>query len=239
MEFDLFSIAILTVAVPAAFALSAAAGFGGSLILVPVLMMTTGVKEGVALSALLLAANNLVKAYAYRKTLPLKSSALIAIAVMFGAALGAQLMIVAPESWVKGFVIVMFLATFALDFLPYGVTRKSWAGIMAFTAGATSGFSGMSGPLKGVAIRSLGLDRQYLVGAAAMVSLVGDATKAAVFNNAGLLSKEAWILAGILLPVMIISTYAGRYINHSIGEKGFMALFWTVILGYSARLVLN
>ena len=66
---------VVLLAVIAAFALSASAGFGGSLILVPTLALLLGTKSGVALAALLLAANNIVKVFAYRKTLPYRKAA--------------------------------------------------------------------------------------------------------------------------------------------------------------------
>ena len=174
MEFDVLTLSILILVVPASFVLSSAAGLGGSLILVPALVMALGAKEGVALAALLLAANNVAKVVVYRKTVPLAQAALIAVTVMVGAALGASLMVQAPEQWVKIGVIVALVVTFAGDLLVKGATAKgpvgkAWAGFLALISGATSGFSGTSGPLKGVALRSLQLDRQYLVGAASLV----------------------------------------------------------------------
>jgi len=237
--FDALSLVVLILVVPASFILSASAGLGGSLILVPALMMILGVKEGLALAALLLAVNNLAKLGIYRHSLPVAKSIVIALAVMVGAALGASLMVKAPESWVKGLVIVALVSTFFIDLSPDKKGRKGWAWLMALTSGATSGFSGMSGPLKGVAIRSLDLQRQYFVGAAAIVSLVGDMTKAAVFTNAGLLGQFELILALILTPVMLGCTMAGRHLNQRIGEKGYAILFWTVMAGYTARLVFS
>lgn len=63
-------IVLILVGTAAACTLSASAGLGGSLILVPLLALTVGTKEGIALAALLLAANNLVKLVAYRGTIP-------------------------------------------------------------------------------------------------------------------------------------------------------------------------
>lgn len=228
---------LLLLAAPAAFLFSSAAGLGGSLILVPALAAVLGTKEGVALAALLLAANNLVKLAAYRKTLPLRAAGMITVAVMLGAAVGAGLMVSAPESWVTAMVLTMIVATFIADFLPMGVMKTSWAGLLAFSSGATSGFSGTSGPLKGVAIRSLGLQRQYFVGAAAIVSVVGDLTKASVFSYSGLLEKGDLLLIALLLPVMITATLAGRGINQRIGEQGYAVLFWAAMAGYAGRLV--
>ena len=243
MELTLLNSLILLVAVPAAFVLSSSAGLGGSLIMVPALAMVFGIKEGVAMAALLLAVNNLAKLGAYRQTLPFKPAALITVAVVSGAAFGATLMLRAPEHWVTVIVITAFLATFLVDLLPQANSnsnraRKGWAGALALTSGATSGFSGMSGPLKGVAIRSLNLQRQYFVGAAAIVSLAGDATKALVFAKGGLLGQSELQIAAMLIPVMILSTLAGRNLNQRLGEKGYAILFWAVMIGYTGRLVL-
>ncbi|MFD7324200.1 TSUP family transporter [Streptomyces sp. NPDC059875] len=84
-------------AVTTAFMLSASAGFGGSLILVPTLALVLGTKSGVALAALLLAANNVVKVFAYRRTLPYRKAAPVIALVAAGAFLGARLLVSASE----------------------------------------------------------------------------------------------------------------------------------------------
>ena len=236
MSTDPLTIILLLTAVPAAFVFSSAAGMGGSLILVPALAAVLGTREGVALAALLLAANNVIKLGAYRKTIPLRPAAMITVAAVLGAAVGAGLMVTAPESWVTGVVLAMMLATFLTDVFPAGAARRPWAGVLAFSSGATSGFSGTSGPLKGMAIRSLDLQRQSFVGAAALVSLAGDITKASVFSHAGLLGKPELLLVTALIPVMIAATLAGRNINQRVGERGHAVLFWTAMAGYGARL---
>jgi hypothetical protein len=108
---------------------------------------------------------------------------------------------------------------------------------LALGSGATSGFSGTSGPLKGMAIRQLDLDRSHFVGAASLASFAGDAAKTVVFAQAELLVSSSATIAVLAVPLMIVSTFAGRSINYSIGEKGYTTLFWAVMGGYSLRLV--
>lgn len=229
-------IILILVGTAAACTLSASAGLGGSLILVPLLALTVGTKEGIALAALLLAANNLVKLVAYRGTIPwLKSLAVLAL-VVIGSAVGAALLIAAPEAVVSAAVVISFVLALFAERLKLAAVQKVWAPVLAFASGATSGFSGTSGPLKGVALRLLNLDRSHLVGAASVVSLAGDVTKAGIYAGAGLLSASSLLLMGALFPVMIASTYFGRYLNSKIGERGYSVLFWTVMLGYSLRL---
>jgi uncharacterized membrane protein YfcA len=221
----------------AACTLSASAGLGGSLVLVPLLALTLGTKEGVALAALLLAANNLVKLIAYRRSIPWRKSMVVLVLVVLGSALGARLLVVAPESWVSVAVVVSIIAALFAERLSLPTLQRIGVPALALASGATSGFSGTSGPLKGVALRMLSLDRVHLVGAASVVSLAGDATKASVYAEAGLLSAQSLILMAALFPVMIGSTFLGRYLNSKVGERGYSVLFWVVMGGYSLRLI--
>jgi uncharacterized protein len=231
--------ALALVAILASFTLSASAGLGGSLILVPTLALILGTKSGVALAALLLASNNVVKVIAYRKTLPYRKSAWILVAIAVGAALGAQLLVTAPEGAVTVAVIAAFIGSMLSERLHLTWFRRLTAPVLAATSGATSGFSGSSGPLKGVAIRHLDVDRYHFVGAASLASLVGDLTKTAVFAQGSLLGPNEVTVAVIAVPLMIIGTVSGRWINSEIGERGYTTLFWSVIAGYSGRLVLG
>jgi len=232
-------IVITLVAVAVSFTVSASAGLGGSLILVPTLALVLGTKEGVALAALLLAANNVVKVFAYRETLPYRKAQVVIVLVAVGAGLGARLLVAAPERVVTIAVIVSFVLALIAERLDLSRLRKAGGPLLAFGSGATSGFSGTSGPLKGMAIRQLDLDRAHFVGAASLVSLVGDATKTAVFTEAGLLGGASYMIALAAAPLMIIATVTGRRINREIGERGYTRLFWGVMAGYTLRLVLS
>lgn len=237
MEPWVFALALLAAAV--SFTVSASAGLGGSLVLVPTLALILGTKEGVALAALLLAANNVVKVFAYRETLPLRKALVVIVLLAGGAALGARLLVAAPEEVVTMAVIFSFVFALTAERLDLSSLRRLGMPLLAFGSGATSGFSGTSGPLKGMAIRQLELDRAHFVGAASLASLVGDATKAAVFTEAELLTGDSFLIALTAVPLMLAATFTGRRINRSIGEPGYTVLFWGVMAGYTARLVLG
>jgi len=218
------------------FAISASAGLGGSLLMVPTLVLFLEPKEGAALAALLLASNNVVKIIAYRKTLPFKAAALIVALVAAGAAVGAKMLVNAPTSAVTVAVVAMFATSMIAERHLSGLKRTSLAPVMGFASGAASGFSGTSGPLKGAAIRNLNLDRRHFVGAASLASFAGDATKTAIFSEAGLLSRQSVLLAVAAVPLMAIGTWTGSQINSRSGEKVFAVLFWAVMAGYTVRL---
>ena len=239
MDFDGWVVAPTLVGIVAAFAVSASAGLGGSLILVPTLALILGTKEGVALAALLLAGNNVVKAVAYRETLPFRKALVVIVLVSVGAAVGSRLLVEAPETIVTIGVIVSFAVALVAERFDLERIRTPAGPMLAFGAGATSGFSGTSGPLKGMAIRQLDLDRAHFVGAASLASLVGDATKTAVFAEARLLDRSAVLLAVAAIPLMFLATFGGRRINRQLGERGYTGLFWSVMAGYTVRLVVQ
>ena len=227
------------IAVAVSFTVSASAGLGGSLVLVPTLALVLGTKEGVALAALLLGLNNVVKVFAYRKTLPFRQALVVIVLVAVGAWIGARLLVETPENVVTIAVIVSFIFALIAERLDLSRLRRVGAPILALGSGATSGFSGTSGPLKGMAIRQLDLERAYFVGAASMASLAGDLTKAAVFAEAELLTGESLMIALLAVPLMFVATFGGRRINYAIGERGYTLLFWGVMVGYTIRLLVS
>jgi uncharacterized membrane protein YfcA len=79
----------------------------------------------------------------------------------------------------------------------------------------------------------------HYVGAASAVSLAGDLMKTAVFANASLLDESSWRAMLWAIPLMPLAAFVGWRLNRRIGERAFAALFWTVMAGYSLRLILS
>lgn len=234
----LAALAVLA-AVTLAFVVSASAGLGGSLVLVPVLVLAMGVKEGVATAALLLAANNIVKVIAYRRTLPVRASGLVVLLTMVGAGVGAAALVAAPPALVRLGVAVSIAGSLVAERAHALRIQRAATPVLALAAGATSGFSGTSGPLKGVAVKELRLDAAHTAGAASLVSLTADVVKASVFAEASLLGPDAWRLTVVSVPLMLIGTTLGWRLNTRLGERGYAVLFWSVMSGYTVRLLLS
>ena len=232
-----FEIAVVLAAIFVSVVISSSAGMGGSLVLVPTLVLAFGPKEGVALAALLLGLNNIVKVLAYRRVLPWRTSSMLVAATAVGAFLGASILVLAPPVVVTVGVVVAIIGSLIAERKAIKWRRVS-APALALGGGATSGFSGTSGPLKGVAIRNLGLDHRHMVGAASLVSLAGDLTKTAVFAESGLLDGRAIEIAFVSIPLMLLGTFIGQTINSRLGERRYAALFWAVMTGYTVRLLL-
>ena len=137
-------VVVTLIAVAVSFTVSASAGLGGSLVLVPTLALVLGTKEGVALAALLLGLNNVVKVIAYRQTLPFRKALVVIVLVAVGAWLGARLLVAAPEGVVTVAVIISFVFALIAERLDLKRLRRLGAPLLALGSGATSGFSGTS-----------------------------------------------------------------------------------------------
>lgn len=221
-----------------AFLVSASVGLGGSLILVPALLLVLGAKEAVAVAALLLALNNFAKLAVYVRTIPWRESAGVVLLTVVGSFVGASLLVGVSDRFVHIAAILSIAFSLMVERLQLRMPSRLDARTLALGSGLTSGVSGTSGPLKGVALRRLELDRAHLVGAAAVVSLAADLSKTAVFASNDLLSGDSATLAATAIPLMVLATAAGRHINRAIGDRGYAVLFWSVMVAYCVRLAL-
>lgn len=230
---------LLLLAVFSSLLVSSIAGYGGSLILVPALGALVGVKEGVALAALLLGWNNACKVVAYRATLALREGWPLVAVTALGVWAGASLLVTLPGTVLVWVIVASTVTALSIELI--GDERllraRRHAAVPTMAASAIlSGVSGSSGPLKGVSIRSLGLPRLEHVGLASAVSLVADALKVELFHSAGLLDDVDVSTLVIAVPLMPAAAWTGRTINRRVGERSFRWVFWTVVGGYSLRM---
>jgi uncharacterized membrane protein YfcA len=219
---------------------SSIAGYGGSLVLIPALGAILGPKQGIALAALLLAWNNVFKVIAYRRTLGLREGWPLLVITVLGVYVGVGALVAAPEQLVVWSIVAVTAAVLVVELVAgerLRRARRSAALPLMGGAALLSGFSGTSGPLKGISIRSLGLPRLHHVGLASCVSLIGDALKVELFAQASLLPDVQWSVLAVAAPVMPVAAWVGRRFNERIGESTFRWVFWSVVGAYTLRML--
>lgn len=232
-------LAVLLLATFASLFVSSIAGYGGSLLLVPVLGLIIGPKDGVALAALLLGWNNVFKVIAYRRTLALRQGWALLVVTAVGVWFGARLLISAPDDAVVWSIVAATIVSLAID--AFGAdkvlrARRHTAVPLMGASAVLSGVSGSSGPLKGISVRSLNLPRLEHVGLASSVSLVADVLKVELFATAGLFEDLDLAVLAIALPVMPVAAWVGRSVNRRVNESAFRWIFWSVVGGYTLRM---
>ena len=231
---------LVLLATLSAILVSSVAGYGGSLVLVPALAAVLGPRQGIAFAALVLGWNNVFKVIAYRRTLALRQGWPLLIVTAIGVLVGVRLLIAAPERAVIWIVTGVTVSALLVELLrpdrAWSARRHAAVPLMAGSA-VLSGVSGTSGPLKGIAVRSLGLPRLEHVGLASMVSLVGDALKVEMFRTAGLLDGIELGTLFIAVPLMPLGAWAGRRLNQRFNERIFQVVFWIVVGCYTLRML--
>ncbi len=68
-------------------------------------------------------------------------------------------------------------------------------------------------------------------------ALAGDAVKSSIFIRSSLVNSTTLTILVSAVLIMPFAVYLGRLINEEIGERSYAALFWTVMAGYTARLI--
>jgi len=219
---------------------SSVAGYGGSLLLVPALAAIMGPREGIAFAALLLGWNNVFKVIVYRKTLALRQGWPLIAVTAVGVVIGARLLVSSSDRLIVGLIVTVTIATLVMELVASDelLEQRRHAAVPAMAAASVlSGVSGSSGPLKGISIRSLGLPRLEHVGIAASVSLVADTLKVKLFAEAGLLADVDMRTLLVAVPMMPVGAWVGREVNRRVDESTFRWVFWTVVGGYTMRMV--
>jgi uncharacterized protein len=244
---DTNELVIVLVATFISLFVSSIAGYGGSLILVPTLGVVLGPKEGVALAALLLGWNNIFKVYAYRRTLSFRPHWPLLILTGACVWIGARLLVTVSDRFVTCSIAAAVLISLVLEIVesksvaveqhePSVRVRRGIAAPCLGASGVLSGISGVSGPLKGIGVRHLGLSRLEHVGFASMVSLIADLTKVTEFAGSGLLDSLDRRVLFATMPVMVIAAFTGRWVNERINEGTFRWVFWAVVGAYTLRM---
>jgi uncharacterized protein len=233
------TVLVVIIIAAVAFTLSAAAGMGGSLLLVPAMALVFGPKAGIALAAVLLSYNNVWKLAAFRRDVPVRSALPLLVLSVLGSAAGARLMLAAPEHLVYTAIFVVVVTSFTLEHTGRPIIQPALGALLAAGAGLLSGFAGTSGPLKGLALRTLQVDRTRFVGAASLISLGGDVAKVLVFIPLLALRGDALLAALCAIPLAPGAVILGRSINQRMGERAFSGLFWLMMASFLLRLALR
>jgi uncharacterized membrane protein YfcA len=220
------------------FLVSASCGLGGSLILIPGLSWILGIKEGIVMSSLLLGLNNLVKLFFYRKEIRCRPSFQLLFLMLAGTALGALLMLKANSKLLSLFLFVHVLLSFLIQHKATETVKRKTGLLFSFLSGFCSGFTGTSGPLKGLAVKCFMNIKTEVVAAASILSLASDSLKSTIYlqNFSTDIVNLQWL--GYSIIIMPLATWMGRSLNKKMSSRAYDTLFYFVMGGYVIRILL-
>jgi len=209
-------IIVLFLSAFAAAAISGAAGFGGALLLLPLLVTTVGAEQAVPLLTVAQLIGNFARAGFGFKQISWKPVLLFIAAAIPAAVLGALSFVNLQKSLANrliGTAIIVFVLLKVTGILKL----KPGKGLLLIGGGIVgylSGLVGSAGPVGAAIFLTLGLPPVSYIASEATTALVMHAVKTLIYQNFIRLDQHFWILAGLMGLAMILGTWiAKRFIE--------------------------
>lgn len=221
----------------AAAALSGAAGFGGALLLLPLLVATVGAREAVPLLTIAQFIGNLSRAGLGFSQIRWAPVGLFLLGAAPLSIVGALSFVQLPKDWVMRAIGAAILAFVALKYL--GALRAKPGPLTLILGGSVVGFLsglvGSAGPLGAALFLSLGLPPVAYIASEATTALAMHGLKTIIYQQYIALDREFWFLAALMSVAMVLGTWsAKRYIERMPREKfqHFVAMLLVAIAVY-------
>ncbi|MFJ8782276.1 TSUP family transporter [Streptomyces sp. NPDC102476] len=207
-------VALMVAATFATAALSAVAGFGGGVLLLPVFVAVLGTRDAVAVLTVAQLASNGSRVWFNRCEVERRLVGIFAIGAVPAAAAGALLFSTAPLP-----ALTRLIGAFLLIMVVWRRWKPHAARLddRAFAAvGAASGFSsalvGSVGPMVAPFFLARGLLRGAYIGTEAASAVVMHLTKLVVFGAAAVLTASSAAVGLALAPASAAGAWAGKRI---------------------------
>ncbi|MEV6605845.1 sulfite exporter TauE/SafE family protein [Kutzneria sp. NPDC051319] len=211
----------------AAFALallSAVAGFGGGVLLLPVFTVLFGLKVAVPMLTLTQLSSNGSRVWLNRRELRWQLIGWFALGAVPCAVAGGLLLAhapLAPLTRVLGVFLIGVVLWRRLQRTPRAPTEPSFAAVGA-ASGLGSALLGSVGPLTAPFFLAVGLARSAYIGTEAASALTMHLTKIAAYGAGDLLTGQVWLYGAALTPATLLGSWVGKKIVGRISDRVFV-----------------
>jgi uncharacterized protein len=206
--------------------LSAVAGFGGGVLLLPVFTALFELRVAVPMLTLTQLSSNGSRIWFNRGELRWSLIGWFALGAVPCAAAGGLLLTHAPLAPLKR-VLGVFLIGVVFwrrwQRRPRTPSSPAFAAVGA-VSGLGSGLLGSVGPLTAPFFLAVGLTRGAYVGTEAASALVMHLTKIAVYGTGELLTREVLLYGVVLTPATLLGAWVGKKIVGRISDRVFVLL---------------
>lgn len=229
----MLEIFIVIVSALAASFVAAIAGFGGSVIMLPVLVWTVGITDAIPVLTVAQLIGNLTRVVLNRCEIKWPVVWRFALGAVPSAIIGGIIFATAPAAaLVRGlgvFLILMVLYRHT----PWGKNIKM--GLRGFVPlGAASGIlsavMGTVGPLAAPFFLAFGLVKGAYIGTEALTAVVMHVTKLGVYGSYALIGVRSLLIGLGIGAIMILGTFLGKRILNRIPEPVFPFIIEVTLL---------
>lgn len=232
-------LAILFIGGFLAAAISGSAGFGGALLLLPILVSTIGVELAIPVLTLAQLIGNLSRAGLGFKEIRWDLVGLFCIGAVLMTIMGALLFVSFPSGIITKLVGLAIIAFVLLRF--FNVLKlKGKKTTMVCGGGVTgfiSGLVGSAGPLGAAIFLSLDLAPMAYVASEAVTAVAMHLTKIVVYQSYMSLGLDSIILGLFIGVAMVLGTWLGRVIIKKIPKNKFSKFVGLLLIIVALQMV--
>lgn len=214
MAHEVWMLALLLVASFGTAMLSAVAGFGGGVVLLPVFVAVFSARDAVAVLTVTQLASNGSRVWLNRHEIDRRLVTIFAAGAIPAAVVGALLLTRAPLPALTRVIGAFLLAMVVWRRIRPGTARLGDRGFAA--VGAASGFGsalvGSVGPMVAPFFLARGLTRGAYIGTEAASAVVMHLTKLVIFGAAAILTWRTGLFGLALAPAAAVGAWTGKKI---------------------------
>ncbi|HEU5317800.1 MAG TPA: sulfite exporter TauE/SafE family protein [Chloroflexota bacterium] len=221
--------------------LSAVTGFGGAVILLPVLIWAFGPRAAVPILTVVQVVGNASRVLFNRRDVVPQVAGWFALGAVPLSVAGALVFSVAPAPILQRVIGVFLLG--AVVWRHTSVGRRARVGLRGFLGiGALFGFLsavvGTVGPLAAPFFLSHGLVRGAYIGTEALTALTMHAVKLVAYGRLALLDLQSLALGAAIGVIMVAGSYAGKRIADRLPDRAFRAIVEATLVVAGVQLLL-
>lgn len=214
--------------------ISGVAGFGGSLIILPVFSFIIGAKRAIPILTIAWMMGNLSRAGFGYKEIRWKPVIYFCAGALPAAILGARMFVELPSGLIMKAIGIFLLVVVSLRRfkIKYAIAEK-WFIPFGALVGFLSAVLGSAGPIGAVAFLSLNLAPTAYVASEAVTAVVMHLTKSVVYGRYALLTRQDFVIGVILGLAMAVGSWTARRFIKKMSGKIF-GYFVDILLVVSA-----
>ena len=222
--------------------LGTVAGFGSSVLFVPLALAFFDFHSVLGITAVFHVASNLSKIFYFRqgvdKNLVLYMGVPAVVSVMLGGWLSNY-----AGGHMLDLALAVFLIMLSLIFLIFRQLALAPTRPALAMAGASSGFFagllGTGGALRGAALSAFNIQKEAFVATSAVIDFAVDFSRMVVYVASGYVRGHHLHLVPWLIGVSVIGTYVGKRILQHIAQERFRVIVLSMILAVGLATLLR
>jgi uncharacterized protein len=218
---------------------SGAAGFGGALLLMPILALTVGGKAAVPILTVAQLLGNVSRAGLGWRGIRWRPVLIFSAGAVPASIVGARLFVELPSAFILRLLGVFLLIIVAMRHMTFGKQKVSES-ILA-PAGAAVGFvsaiAGSAGPLGAVAFLSMHLPPPVYVASEAVTAVLMHLTKTITYGRYAAITFGDFVQGLALGGSLVLGSWTGRKLIDRMSEKSFYVMV-EILLAVSAIMLI-